>query len=157
MVMGSSQNLYKYLKFDAALDTIRFVGLDATIDNGLTITSGGQTITAGGQTITAGGQTITAGGQTIVAGGQTITAGGQTITAGGQTVTSGDVKLVNGTIYAGQKIFVGATTSSGPCLMTGTVAPSTYFGLGSIYIDTVTASLYVQTATNAWKQFATPF
>ena len=82
---------------------------------------------------------------------------GVTITAGGQTVTAGDVKLVNGTLYAGQKIFVGATTNTGTALFTGTVAPTTYYGLGSIYIDTQTASLYVQTATNAWKQFATPF
>jgi len=134
--MGSSQNLYKYLKFDADLSTIRFVGLDATIDNGITITSGGQTITAGGQTITAGGQTIT---------------------AGGQTVTAGDVKVVGGQLFAGNKVYVGGVTTSAPCLMTGTVAPSTYGALGSIYIDTQTASLYVQTATNAWKQFATPF
>lgn len=82
---------------------------------------------------------------------------GVTITAGGQTVTAGDVKLVGGTLYAGQKIFVGGTTSTAPALFTGTVAPTTYYGLGSIYIDTETASLYVQTATNAWKQFATPF
>lgn len=127
--MGSSQNLYKFLKFDADLSTIRFVGLDATIDNGLTITSGGQTITAGGQTITAGGQTVTA----------------------------GDVKVVGGQFFAGNKIYVGGTTTSAPCLMTGTVAPAAYGALGSIYIDTQTASLYVQTATNAWKQFATPF
>jgi len=45
---------YRYLKFDNDNSTIRFVGLDATIDNGVTITSGGQTITAGGQTVTAG-------------------------------------------------------------------------------------------------------
>lgn len=127
--MGSSQNLYKFLKFDADNSTIRFVGLDGLFDNGVTITSGGQTITAGGQTITAGGQTVTA----------------------------GDVKLVGGTLYAGQKIFVGGTTSTAPALFTGTVAPTTYYGKGSIYIDTQTASLYVQTATNAWKQFATPF
>ena len=113
--MGSSQNLYKYLKFDADLSTIRFVGLDATIDNGLTITSGGQTITAG------------------------------------------DVKAVGGNIFGGQKIYVGGVTTSAPCLMTGTVAPAVYGAKGSIYIDTQTASLYVQTATNAWKQFATPF
>lgn len=127
--MGSSQNLYKFLKFDADLSTIRFVGLDATIDNGLTITSGGQTITAGGQTITAGGQTVTA----------------------------GDVKVVGGQFFAGNKVYIGGTTTSAPCLMTGTVAPSSYGALGSIYINTQTASLYVQTATNAWKQFATPF
>lgn len=116
-------------------------------------------ITVEGASLNLGssGVTIAAGGQTITAGGQTITAGGQTITAGGQTVTAGDVKLVNGTLYAGQKIFVGGTTSTAPALFTGTVAPTTYYGLGSIYIDTQTASLYVQTATNAWKQFATPF
>ena len=113
--MGSSQNLYKFLKFDADLSTIRFVGLDATIDNGLTITSGGQTVTAG------------------------------------------DVKVVGGQFFAGNKVYIGGTTTSAPCLMTGTVAPSSYGALGSIYINTETASLYVQTATNAWKQFATPF
>lgn len=121
--------LYRYLKFDTDNSTIRFVGLDATIDNGVTITSGGQTITAGGQTITAGGQTITA----------------------------GDQKVVGGNIFGGQKIYVGGVTTAAPCLMTGTVAPAVYGALGSIYIDTQTASLYVQTATNAWKQFATPF
>lgn len=121
--------LYRYLKFDNDNSTIRFVGLDATIDNGVTITSGGQTITAGGQTITAGGQTITA----------------------------GDQKVVGGNIFGGQKIYVGGVTTAAPCLMTGTVAPAVYGALGSIYIDTQTASLYVQTATNAWKQFATPF
>lgn len=89
--------------------------------------------------------------------GVTIAAGGQTITAGGQTVTAGDVKVVGGNLFAGQKIFVGGTTSTAPALFTGTVAPTTYYGKGSIYIDTQTASLYVQTATNAWKQFATPF
>ena len=52
--MGSSQNLYKFLKFDADLSTIRFVGLDATIDNGLTITSGGQTVTAGDVKVVGG-------------------------------------------------------------------------------------------------------
>lgn len=113
---------YRYLKFDTDNSTIRFVGLDATIDNGVTITSGGQTITAGGQ-----------------------------------TVTSGDVKVVGGQLFAGNKVYVGGVTTSAPCLMTGTVAPAAYGALGSIYIDTQTASLYVQTATNAWKQFATPF
>lgn len=103
------------------------------------------------------GVTIAAGGQTITAGGQTITAGGQTITAGGQTVTAGDVKVVGGNLFAGTKFFVGGVTTAAPALFTGTVAPTTYYGLGSIYIDTQTASLYVQTATNAWKQFATPF
>lgn len=106
---------YRYLKFDTDNSTIRFVGLDATIDNGVTITSGGQTITAG------------------------------------------DQKVVGGNIFGGQKIYVGGVTTAAPCLMTGTVAPAAYGALGSIYIDTVTASLYVQTATNAWKQFATPF
>lgn len=96
-------------------------------------------------------------GVTITAGGQTITAGGQTITAGGQTVTAGDVKVVGGNLFAGTKFFVGGVTTAAPALFTGTVAPTTYYGLGSIYIDTQTASLYVQTATNAWKQFATPF
>ena len=106
---------YRYLKFDTDNSTIRFVGLDATIDNGVTITSGGQTITAG------------------------------------------DQKVVGGNIFGGQKIYVGGVTTAAPCLMTGTVAPAAYGALGSIYIDTQTASLYVQTATNAWKQFATPF
>lgn len=106
---------YRYLKFDSDNSTIRFVGLDATIDNGVTITSGGQTITAG------------------------------------------DQKVVGGNIFGGQKIYVGGVTTAAPCLMTGTVAPAAYGALGSIYIDTQTASLYVQTATNAWKQFATPF
>ena len=106
---------YRYLKFDNDNSTIRFVGLDATIDNGVTITSGGQTITAG------------------------------------------DQKVVGGNIFGGQKIYVGGVTTAAPCLMTGTVAPAAYGALGSIYIDTQTASLYVQTATNAWKQFATPF
>lgn len=96
-------------------------------------------------------------GITITTGGQTITAGGQTITAGGQTVTAGDVKVVGGQFFAGNKVYIGGTTTSAPCLMTGTVAPAAYGALGSIYIDTQTASLYVQTATNAWKQFATPF
>lgn len=116
-------------------------------------------ITLEGASINLGssGVTIADGGQTITAGGQTITAGGQTITAGGQTVTAGDVKVVGGNLFAGTKFFVGGVTTAAPALFTGTVAPTTYYGLGSIYIDTQTASLYVQTATNAWKQFATPF
>lgn len=106
---------YRYLKFDTDNSTIRFVGLDATIDNGVTITSGGQTVTAG------------------------------------------DVKVVGGQLFAGNKVYVGGVTTAAPCIMTGTAAPAAYGALGSIYIDTQTASLYVQTATNVWKQFATPF
>lgn len=87
----------------------------------------------------------------------TISSGGQTITAGGQTITAGDQKVVGGNIFGGQKIYVGGVTTAAPCLMTGTVAPAVYGALGSIYIDTQNASLYVQTATDAWKQFATPF
>lgn len=77
---------------------------------------------------------------------------GVTIAAGGQTITAGDVKLVNGTLYAGQKIFVGATTNTGTALFTGTVAPTSYFGKGSLYIDTASASVYIQTAADAWTE-----
>jgi len=80
-----------------------------------------------------------------------------TITSGGQTVTAGDVKVVGGQLFAGQKLYVGGVTTAAPCIRTGTGAPGTYGAIGSIYIETQTASLYVQTATNAWKQFATPF
>jgi len=83
--------------------------------------------------------------------------GGVTISSGGQTITAGDQKVVAGNIFGGQKIYVGGVTTAAPCIMTGTAAPAAYGALGSIYIDTQTASLYVQTATNAWKQFATPF
>ena len=134
---------YRYFKFDADNSTVRFKDLDLTVDNGITITSGGLTLTAGGQTITAGGQTITA--------------GGQTITAGGQTVTAGDVKVVGGQFFAGNKIYLGGTTTAAVSLQTGTVAPAAYGAIGSLYINTVTASMYIQTATNAWSQFATPF
>ena len=62
---------YRYLKFDTDNSTIRFVGLDATIDNGVTITSGGQTITAGDQKVVGGnifgGQKIYVGGVTTAA------------------------------------------------------------------------------------------
>lgn len=69
---------YRYLKFDNDNSTIRFVGLDATIDNGVTITSGGQTITAGGQTVTAGDVKVVAGG---IYAGTTISLGGITAAA----------------------------------------------------------------------------
>lgn len=95
--------------------------------------------------------------QVTLEGATLVAAKGITITAGGQTVTAGDVKVVGGQLFAGNKVYIGGTTTSAPCLMTGTVAPAVYGALGSIYIDTETASLYVQTATNAWKQFATPF
>lgn len=82
---------------------------------------------------------------------------GLKVTAGGQTVTAGDLKVVAGDIYGGSKIYVGGTTTAAPVIKTGTGAPAAYGAIGSIYIETQTASLYVQTATNAWKQFATPF
>lgn len=82
---------------------------------------------------------------------------GLKVTAGGQTVTAGDLKVVAGDIYGGSKIYVGGTTTDAPCLSAGTVEPTLFYGLGSIYVDTVTAKLYVQTATETWKQFATPF
>ena len=134
--MTGSANLYRFFKFNNARTLVELKQATLNLDTGLTIDAGGCTITAGGQTITAGGQTIT---------------------AGGQTVTAGDVKVVGGQFFAGNKVYVGGVTTSAPCIMTGTVAPAVYGALGSIYIDTQTASLYVQTATNAWKQFATPF
>jgi hypothetical protein len=111
--------------------------------------------------ITLEGASINLGssGVTIAAGGQTITAGGQTITAGGQTVTAGDVKVVGGDLFAGNKVYIGGTTTAKPFIEVVDAIPTTASPCGSLAIDKTGGTVYIQTgtATNTWKTFATPY
>ena len=91
--------------------------------------------------------------------GVTITAGGQTITAGGQTVTAGDVKVVGGDLFAGNKVYIGGTTTAKPFIEVVDAIPTTASPCGSLAIDKTGGTVYIQTgtATNTWKTFATPY
>lgn len=84
---------------------------------------------------------------------------GVTITAGGQTVTAGDVKVVGGDLFAGNKVYIGGTTTAKPFIEVVDAIPTTASPCGSLAIDKTGGTVYIQTgtATNTWKTFATPY
>jgi hypothetical protein len=84
---------------------------------------------------------------------------GVTITAGGQTVTAGDVKVVGGDLFAGNKVYIGGTTTAKPFIEVVDAIPTTASPRGSLAIDKTGGTVYIQTgtATNTWKTFATPY